>query len=110
MKPLVITEERLRQIIEEEIVKITDNGEELTIRDGRKFLKHVTVKDERHLRPANYDVWACLEPKTNEIVIEWKQVGKPVSFTCTEYLRPVGTSGKFYINFVRKNMQNTRGI
>ena len=96
MRNLGISYKRLKEIITEEIVKVTDNGDEISIRDGRRFLKHVTATDKRHLRPVNYDVWVCRDPKTNEIVVEWKQVGKPVSFTCTEYLRPVDTERRLY--------------
>jgi len=107
MKRIAITEERLHEIIKDVILEatrsmvtaiVTDNGEELGIWNDERLLKHVTATNKRHLRPCDYDVWASIGTD-NYVTIQWKEVGKPRSFTRSEWMKPVGTSGRLYSSY-----------
>lgn len=108
MKQVNITEERLREIVKDVILEaatksmvtaaVTDKGEELGIWNDERLLKHVTATNNIHLRPCDYDVWASIGAD-NYVTIRWKEVGKPRSFTCSEWMKPVGTSGRFYSSY-----------
>lgn len=107
MKQIYITEGRLREIVKDAILEaarrsvtaiVTDKGEELGIWSDERLLKHITVTNKRHLRPSDYDIWASIGTD-NYVTIRWKEVGKPRSFTCSEWMKPVETSGKFYSSY-----------
>lgn len=96
MKRIVITEERLRQIISEVVANLADKSIEDRIEhDGQRLLKHVVAKDTHHLRPRDHDIWITMG-KDGYVRVNWKSVKTPWSLTCGEWMKPVGTSGRFY--------------
>lgn len=74
---------------------MTENGDEISVMDDERLLKHVTATDDRHLRPSEYDIWACIG-KDGYITIRWNRVGASRSMTSSEWLKPVKGSDKYF--------------
>lgn len=87
----IMTNERMHKIICEAISKVV--GDVTT--NGIRLLKHVKAKDERHLRPADYDIRASIE-NDGCVKVEWKRDGSPRSMTVSDWLKPVKGSDTHY--------------